>query len=57
MDRFTKAQKAAEVFVNKLDKRGIISIVRIGSSLRKEDFCDRSDIDFLIIQQKPQSTS
>ena len=52
MDRFTKAQKAAEVFANNLDKRGIISIVRIGSSLRREDFCSGSDIDFLIIQQK-----
>jgi len=52
MTSFIKAQRAARTFLRGLDKKDILSIVRIGSSLRREDFVDGSDIDFLIIQKK-----
>lgn len=54
MQNFENATKLARMYAKKLKKeKNLVSIVQIGSSLRKEDFKPNSDLDFLVIYEKP----
>src|SRR3989338_513241 len=53
MNKFYTAQKLVTKYANKIRNHNTISIVQIGSSLRKEDFTQDSDLDFLIIYKQP----
>ena len=53
MDEFANAQRAAREYSRKIENNDVISIVQIGSSLRKDDFASDSDLDFLVIYKKP----
>lgn len=51
---FNQAIELARNYSEKIKKeKGLISIVQIGSSLRREDFRSNSDLDFLIIYKNP----
>lgn len=52
MNKFNIAQKLAREYAKKIKDTDVISIVQIGSSLRKEDFTPDSDLDFLVIYKK-----
>ena len=52
MNKFNIAQKLAREYAKKIKDNDVISIVQIGSSLRKEDFTPYSDLDFLVIYKK-----
>jgi len=49
---FNAAKRLAKQYAEKLKNNEVISIVQIGSSLRKKDFNSYSDLDFLVIQKK-----
>ena len=58
MQGFDKAAKLAKEYSEKLKKKkNIVSIVQIGSSLRREDFKPNSDLDFLVIYENPVKKS
>ena len=58
MQKFEKATRLGKDYAGKLKKeRGIVSIVQIGSSLRREDFKPNSDLDFLVIYENPVKKS
>jgi len=50
---FVLAQKLAKEYCKKLRKEGAISITQMGSSLRKDKFIDNSDLDLLVVYEKP----
>jgi len=58
MQSFDSVVKLAKKYSEKLKKKkNVVSIVQIGSSLRKEDFKQNSDLDFLVIYENPVKKS
>lgn len=58
MQNFDYIAKLARKFAKKLEKeKNLVSIVQIGSSLRKEDFKPNSDLDFLVVYENPVKKS
>lgn len=54
MQNFNTVKKLAKNYSEKLKKQNnIISVVQIGSSLRKEDFKSNSDLDLLVLYKNP----
>lgn len=54
VENFKIITKLIKKYVKKLKKeKSVVSIIQIGSSLRKEDFKSNSDVDFLIIYKNP----
>lgn len=45
-------QSLVEFYTQRFNREGAISAFQIGSSLRKEDFFENSDLDFLVIYDK-----
>lgn len=50
---FKKIQRLVEVYLKKIKKSNAVSIVQIGSSLRKGEFFKNSDLDLFIIYRNP----
>ncbi|MCX6821783.1 MAG: nucleotidyltransferase domain-containing protein [Candidatus Aenigmarchaeota archaeon] len=58
MQNFDSVVKLAKKYSEKLNKKkNIVSIIQIGSSLRKEDFRSNSDLDLLVIYENPVKKS
>ena len=54
MKEFNRAAKLAKRYSEKLKKeKNVVSVVQIGSSLRKEDFTPDSDVDLVIVYENP----
>lgn len=50
---FKEAQRLVDVYLKKLKKDNVVSIVQIGSSLRKKEFFGNSDLDLFTIYRNP----
>ncbi|OQX52659.1 MAG: hypothetical protein B5M53_08035 [Candidatus Cloacimonas sp. 4484_209] len=51
-----KVEKAINEFVEKAKRLGVEKIILYGSAIRGEYIPERSDIDILVISQKPRET-
>lgn len=54
MERFREAQEAARMIADELD---VDTVIQTGSSLREEDFTDRSDLDLLVLTSEEPEES